>query len=324
VLTYRGRRVTAADIERIRELVAGKPGASRRALSQELARAWGWVQPNGRPSDMVCRSLMPALHRAGLIELPPVRYTPPNPLARRARPVVVEVDSTPLGSDLAGLGPLTFRQVRRTDEEPLFNGLIEAHHYLGYVQPVGEHLKYIVYAGARPVACFAWSSAPRHLGPRDRYIGWSPETPASQRAVHSVQQPVPDPAVGARAASRVTSAWANGSDAIFGLGPRVRAPGPFSGDIRGPGTIPGHVLSSVQLGPPGPDDGTREGRHDASAKSVVQRCAGLSADEAFPRVTIGCSMTKKIRKKVKSEAGGVRKPRHLDVDLQSTTRPPQP
>jgi len=65
--------------------------------------------------------------------------------------------------------------VRRTAEEPLFNFLIETHHYLGYTQPVGEHLKYLVYAGARPVACFAWSSAPRHLGPRDRFIGWSAE-----------------------------------------------------------------------------------------------------------------------------------------------------
>ena len=36
-------------------------------------------------------------------------------------------------------------------------------------------MKYLVYAGSRPVACFAWSSAPRHLGPRDRFIGWSAE-----------------------------------------------------------------------------------------------------------------------------------------------------
>ena len=41
------------------------------------------------------------------------------------------------------------------------------------MQPVGEHLKYVVYAQQRPVACFTWQSAPRHLGPRDRYIGWS-------------------------------------------------------------------------------------------------------------------------------------------------------
>ena len=29
--------------------------------------------------------------------------------------------------------------------------------------------------GDRPLACFALSSAPRHLGPRDRFIGWSAE-----------------------------------------------------------------------------------------------------------------------------------------------------
>jgi hypothetical protein len=64
------------------------------------------------------------------------------------------------------------RQVRRTPEEALFNSLLQQHHYLGYTQPVGEHLKYLVLAHGRPVACFAWCSAPRHLGSRDRFIGW--------------------------------------------------------------------------------------------------------------------------------------------------------
>jgi hypothetical protein len=40
---------------------------------------------------------------------------------------------------------------------------------------VGEHLKYLAWAQGRPIACLAWSSAPRHLGSRDRYIGWSAE-----------------------------------------------------------------------------------------------------------------------------------------------------
>ena len=40
---------------------------------------------------------------------------------------------------------------------------------------MGEHLKYLVWAQGRPIACLAWSSAPRHLGSRDRYIGWSAE-----------------------------------------------------------------------------------------------------------------------------------------------------
>ncbi|MGA2580195.1 MAG: hypothetical protein ABSH24_29720 [Bryobacteraceae bacterium] len=41
-------------------------------------------------------------------------------------------------------------------------------HYVS--EPVGEHLKYLVWAQDRPLACVAWSSAPRHIGARDRYI----------------------------------------------------------------------------------------------------------------------------------------------------------
>lgn len=63
--------------------------------------------------------------------------------------------------------------MRRSSEEKLFGSLIEAPHYLGYTQPVGEHLKYLVYSSGRPIACLAWSSAPRHIGSRDRFIGWS-------------------------------------------------------------------------------------------------------------------------------------------------------
>jgi len=87
----------------------------------------------------------------------------------------VSVDETPLQVRLAELGPLEVRQVRRTPEEALFNSLLEHHHYLGYTQPVGEHLKYLVYAGGRAIACVAWCSAPRHLGSRDRFIGWGPQ-----------------------------------------------------------------------------------------------------------------------------------------------------
>ncbi len=172
-LRYRGRVISDGDVAFIRDLIARHPEASRRALSKKLCAAWGWVQPNGVPCDLVARGLLLSLERAGRIDLPPCRQVPPNPLAQRKRPAVMPVDRTPLRSTLDQIRPLEFHQVRRTSEEPLFNSLIEAHHYLGYTQPVGAHLKYLVYAGSRPVACLAWSSAPRHLGPRDRFIGWS-------------------------------------------------------------------------------------------------------------------------------------------------------
>jgi len=176
LLTYRGRVVTGDDVEFIRRLIAQHPTSSRRALSEKLCKAWNWRQPNGFLRAMVCRSLMLKLHRAGFIELPPIRQLNPNPLAHRTRPSPPAlVDQTPIEGNLASVRPLEFRLVRRTSEERLFGSLIETWHYLHYVQPVGEHLKYMVYSQERPLACLAWSSAPRHLGPRDRFIGWSPE-----------------------------------------------------------------------------------------------------------------------------------------------------
>jgi hypothetical protein len=169
ILRFRGRVVTEDDVVFINNLI------SRRALSQKLCEAWNWYQPNGAPRDMVCRGLMLALHRAGHIELPPIRWKNPNPLAKHRRPEPATLWCSPMARSLAALRPLTFRQVRRKPDEQLFNGLIEAHHYLGYAHPVGEHLKFMVHTGETPVACFSWSSAPRHLGPRDRFIGWSIE-----------------------------------------------------------------------------------------------------------------------------------------------------
>jgi len=124
---------------------------------------------------MVCRGLMLALDRAGHIALPAKRRNSPNPLAQRTLPRPLPLlQWAPVEGPFCTLGPLTIRQVRRTAEEPLFGSLMQTHHYLGYTQPVGEHLKYMVWAGEMPVACLAWSSAPRHLGPRDRFIGWKP------------------------------------------------------------------------------------------------------------------------------------------------------
>jgi hypothetical protein len=141
---YRGRAVTADDILFIRQLIAQNPCLSRRKLSAKLCEAWDWKQVNGALRDMVCRGLLLMLHRAGEIELPVVRQVSLNPFVRRDKPQPVLIEMTPLTGALAYLRPLSFQQVRRTSDEPLFNSLMEQHHYLGYEQPVGEHLKYLV------------------------------------------------------------------------------------------------------------------------------------------------------------------------------------
>ena len=49
---------------------------------------------------------------------------------------------------------------------------------------MGEHLKFLVTLCGQPIACLAWSSAPRHLGCRDRFIGWDP--PTRRRNLHLI------------------------------------------------------------------------------------------------------------------------------------------
>src|SRR5271168_3183794 len=169
---YRGQHIGGEEIAFIRQLIRDRPELSRWKLSRQLCEAWQWKQANGALRDMVCRGLLLALDRAGEIQLPPVRRAVRNRLAERQRPEPMIPDNRPVGGPLHRITPLEIVQVRRTPEEAWFNSLMEQYHYLGYEQPVGEHLKYVVWAEGRPIACLAWSSAPRHLGSRDRYIGW--------------------------------------------------------------------------------------------------------------------------------------------------------
>lgn len=172
IFVHRGRPVTKGDISFIRNLIESFPDENRTAISRRVCAAWGWAQPNGRPKDAVCRSLMLRLEREGYIQLPPKRCGTGGWHPARNSPPPIQLDESPIEGSVKSLQPILLRQVRRTAHERLHNSLIARFHYLGYVQPVGAHLKYIAFSGQRPIACFAWSSAPRHIGCRDRYIGW--------------------------------------------------------------------------------------------------------------------------------------------------------
>lgn len=172
LLTYRGKGITLEDVAFIRRLIAQNPEDSRWSLSRKLCQAWNWRQANGALRDMISRGLMLALDRAGHIGLPAKKRNPLNPLVQREKPAPVIVDPQPIEGSLSSILPLEIQQVRRTPLERLCNSLIEQYHYLRYTQPVGEHLKYLFFARQRPIACMIYSSAPRHIGCRDRFIGW--------------------------------------------------------------------------------------------------------------------------------------------------------
>jgi len=184
IITYRRRSVTREDVATIRRIIEVHPDKSRRFISKEVCRQWDWRQPNGVLKDMVCRSLLLLLESKGFIKLPAQKFTPANPLAERKKLSGVRVDDTPMHCSVADLFPINLEQVRRTPFEKIFNGLVSEYHYLGYTQPIGEHLKYMAFSGGRPIACLAWGSAPWYIGVRDRFIGWSKKT--RERNLHLI------------------------------------------------------------------------------------------------------------------------------------------
>ena len=132
---YRGQEIDGVQVF-LREFIAAHPTSSRWKLSRQLCEALSWKQPNGVLRDVVCRGLLLMLERAGQIQLPPGPERTPLPhpgqsRRERSRPQAFLIDTTPTVMPLNELRPIDIQLVRRTTDEPLFQSLMEEHHYLG-------------------------------------------------------------------------------------------------------------------------------------------------------------------------------------------------
>jgi len=166
---YRTLIVRSDEISHIKQLITDHPSWSRRKLSQQVCEDFNWRQPNGHVRDMICRGLLLELDRSKYIQLPAVKFQPNNPFINRKKPAKLSLDQTPIGTN----DQIEIIQVRENACERLYDSLIAHYHYLGYVYPVGEYLKYIFFTKDRPLGCIGFSSAVRHIKCRDDYIGWT-------------------------------------------------------------------------------------------------------------------------------------------------------
>ena len=64
-MVIQGRRLSEAELEFIRQLLAENPSWHRTRLSRELCTRWDWRNDRGCLKDMACRSLLLKLERAG-------------------------------------------------------------------------------------------------------------------------------------------------------------------------------------------------------------------------------------------------------------------
>ena len=171
----RKRTISQTDLKLIQDTLNEHWDKGRTQISKILCQKWNWVQPNGRLKDMACREILLTLYSKGLINLPPGKHDGRNLKRNRSIPIV-EILQSPLEGKLSALPPVKLTLVRNTNLEPLYNSLLQQHHYLGYRQIVGNHLKYIAFINARPVACLGWGSAAWSVKSRDSFIGWDKST----------------------------------------------------------------------------------------------------------------------------------------------------
>jgi hypothetical protein len=176
-MAMQGRKVTAADIELIRVLLAGHPTRGRTPLSQELCRRWDWRNARGELKDMACRTLLLKLERAGHIRLPP-RMRPSSNGLRNRRPPAAPAEREPVRGVLRDLRPLRVNVVAPgSDDARVFNGLLAREHYLGHRNTVGENIRYLVRdRHGRAVACALFGSAAWKCADRDAFLGWDRAT----------------------------------------------------------------------------------------------------------------------------------------------------
>ena len=173
---YYGRDFTAEEMALLRALIAGPPALNRHALSREFCRRTGWLKPDGGLKVMMARVTMLAMHRDGVIALPP-----PRGPQHRPKPTVFGPDTEPPlfppPTTLDEVRPLHFRAVvRGTREGKLWNEFVARYHYLGYKTLVGAQMRYAVHdRNGWPLAMLGFSTAAWKLAPRDNFIGWTPQ-----------------------------------------------------------------------------------------------------------------------------------------------------
>ncbi len=172
---YYGRDFTAEEMALLRALIAGPPPLNRHALSKEFCRRIGWRKPDGGLKDMMARVTMLAMHKDGLIALPPPKW-------RQNRPGLIvfgpetEPPPVPAPATLEEVRPLDMRiVVRGTAGGKRWNEFVARYHYLGYRTLVGAQMRYAVHdRNGCPIAMLGFSTAAWKLASRDRFIGWTP------------------------------------------------------------------------------------------------------------------------------------------------------
>lgn len=178
---FSGRKFTREELVLMQEVVKDFPRLTRTELSGTLCELLRWRRPSGGLKILECRNFLEKLESQGFLTLPEKRNT-----QHKSRPEVTMAPPTngdepwkQLSGSAGEFAPLDVELVRSREHRHLFRELVQRYHYLGYANPYGARLQYLVYV-TRPerqlVGCVQFSSPAWRMKARDQWIGWDDAT----------------------------------------------------------------------------------------------------------------------------------------------------
>jgi hypothetical protein len=171
--TFAGKRLTRKQISGIQETTRAFPALSRRELAHTICEHLRWRTPVGKHQIQSCLSALESLEALDILSLSEKDATKSRGPQREIKHTTLSEPQPLINDPLGQLTPITLQLAVDKNEVKLWNELIDRHHYLGYRQPIGQHLRYfIVDRHGRKLGCLLFSYAVKTLPCRDQWIGW--------------------------------------------------------------------------------------------------------------------------------------------------------
>lgn len=173
----RGKRVDKELIDEIRTFLSENPQLTRKEISLQLSRRWGWRARSGGYNDRGVREVLLELERAGFITLPPSRSPHLRNRKKRIDTSVADlyVPREEWGGRIDEYPEPKIHIVEGRWERAIWEAVMEKYHPQGTPWIVGGTLRYSIWLKGRLVALMGWGSAAWHVRLRDEWLGWSKE-----------------------------------------------------------------------------------------------------------------------------------------------------
>jgi len=174
-----GREFAQKEIENAIETVKLFPNLSRTELAKTLCVHLEWYTPSGNYKKHSARKLLEKLKDDGLVELPELINTNPNPGLKPIEITSRTDKQKQLQGTVSDYSPIILEKVQEKKDKDLWNEYIERYHDLGYKRPFGARQRYFIVSNkgneSKILGCILFSAAAWSLEKRDSWIGWQKE-----------------------------------------------------------------------------------------------------------------------------------------------------